>query len=109
MKGTNSRQSHADTWQSGLLKVDSQPSELKDRFVKPLSTIQVMVAHVSVASSEPKVEIETHADMCVIGDNCLVTHDHNKPVNVYSHNPKNGHRSAKTVVATVGCQDPQSG
>ena len=47
--------------------------------------------------------------MCVVGDNCLVIHDHNGPVNVYSYNPKDGHRSAKTVDAAVGCQDPQSG
>ena len=68
-----------------------------------------MVVHASFASSKPKVEVDTHADMCVVGDNCLVVHDHNRPVNVYSYDPKDGHRSAKTVDAAVRYQDPPSG
>ena len=47
-----------------------------------------MVAHASVASSKPKVELDSHADMCVVGYNCLVIHDHNRPVNVYSMTQK---------------------
>ena len=47
--------------------------------------------------------------MCVFGDNCLVIHDHNRSVNVYSYDPKDSHRSAKTVDAAVGYQDSQSG
>ena len=82
---------------------------LRDSYVQPLTTIQVTVAHASVASSKPKVELDSHADTCVVGDNCLVIHDHNRPVNVYSYDPKDGHRSAKTVDAAVGYQDPQSG
>ena len=68
-----------------------------------------MVTHVPVASSKPKVELDSHADTSVIGDNCLVIHDHNRPDNVYSYDPNDGHRNAKTVNAAVGYQDPQSG
>ena len=82
---------------------------LRDSYVKPLSTIQVTVAHASVASSKPKVELDSHADTCVVGDNCLVIHKNNRPVNVYSYDPKDGHRSVKTDDAEVGYQDPQSG
>ena len=63
-----------------------------------------MVAHASVASGKPEVELESHADMCV-GDNCLVIQDHNSKNNVYSYDHKKGHMSAMTV----GYQDPQSG
>ena len=70
--------------------------------------MQVMIAHASVASIKPKVEFDSHSDMCVLGDNCLVIHNHNRPGNVYSYDPKDGHKSAKTVDATVGYQDPQS-
>ena len=66
-----------------------------------------MVAHASVASTKPKVELESHADTCVVGDDCLVIYDHNRPVNVYSYDPKVDHRSAKAVDATVGYQDRQ--
>ena len=79
----------------------------RDNYVKPLSTICVTVDHDSIASSKPKVELDSHADMCVVDDNCLVIHNHNRPVKVYSHDPKDCHRSAMTV--EVGCQDPQSG
>ena len=71
--------------------------------------MQATVAHASVASSKPKAELNSHADSCVVGDNWLVIHDHDRPVNVYSYDPKDGHKSAKTVDATVGYQDAQSG
>ena len=74
----------------------------------PLSTIQIMLAHASVASSEPKVKLDSHADTCITDDHYLVIHDHNRPVNVYSYDAKDGHRSAKTVDATVGYQDLKS-
>ena len=67
------------------------------------------MAHASIASSKPNVELDSHADMCVVGDNCLVIHNHNRPVNVYSYDPKDGYRNAKTVDVAVGYQDPQSG
>ena len=47
-----------------------------------------MVAHTSVATSKPKVELDSHTDSCEAGDNCLILHDHNRPVNVYSYNSK---------------------
>ena len=97
-KGNSTRQGHADTWWSGPLKGDSQPSELRDSHLTPLCTVQIMVAHASVASSKPKVELDLHADTFVVGNNCLVVYDHNRPVNIYNYDKKNGHRSAKTLM-----------
>ena len=48
------------------------------------------------------LELDSHADKCVVSDNCLVIHDHNRPVDVYSYGPKYGHRSFKTVDAALG-------
>ena len=59
--------------------------------------------------SSKQVELDSHADTWVVGDNCLVIHDHNRPVKVYSYDPKDGHKSAKTVDTKVGYQDPQNG
>ena len=64
-----------------------------------------MVAHASIASSKLKVESDSHADTCVVGNNCFIIHDHNRPVNVYSYNQKDGHTSVKTVDAAAGYQD----
>ena len=66
-----------------------------------------MVVHASVATNKPTVELDSHADTCVVGDNYLVINDHNRSVSVYSYNPKGGHRSTKMVDATVGYQDPK--
>ena len=46
----------------------------------------------SVTSSKPKVKLDSYADMCVVGDNHLVIHGNNGPVNVYSYNPKYRHK-----------------
>ena len=81
---------------------------MKYSFIKPLSIIWVTVAHASVASSKPKLELDSHADTWVVGGDCLVIHNHIRPVNVYSYNPKDGHKSAKTIDAAVWYHNPQS-
>ena len=48
--------------------------ELRRSSIKPLTTVQDMVAHASVASRKPKVELDSHADTCVVGDSYLVIH-----------------------------------
>ena len=63
------------------------------------------MAHASIASSKTKVELDSHAGTSAVGDNCLVVHNHNRPVNVYSYDPKDGNRYAKTVDDAVGYQD----
>ena len=68
-----------------------------------------MVDHASVVSGKPKVELYSYADTCVVGDKWLVIHDHHRLVNVYNNDTKDGHRSFKTVDATVSYQDTQSG
>ena len=73
-----------------------------------LSPIHVMLGQASVASSQLKLEFDSHADVSVAGDNCLVIHDHNRPVSVFHYDPKDGQRSAKTIDAVVGYQDPQN-
>ena len=67
------------------------------------------MAQDSVRSSKPKIELDSHADTCVVGENFSIIHVHNRPVNVFSYDPIDGHRSAKTVDTAVGHQDPQSG
>ena len=78
-------QGFQELWTS---KGDSQPSKLRDSFIEPLRTLQVMVPHASVAT-------DSHVDMCLVGYKCLDIHDHSRPDNVYSYDPKDGQRSAK--------------
>ena len=67
-----------------------------------------MLACASFASSKPNIELYSNADTCIVGDSCLVIHDHKRPINVYSCDPKDGHESAMTVNATVYYWEPQS-
>ena len=78
---------------------------LKDSTSQPLAT----VAYASVTSSKPKVELDSHADTCVVGNNCCVIHDHNRLVNAYSYDFKHGNNSAKPVDDAVVHHDSQSG
>ena len=50
-----------------------------------------------------------HSDTCVADDQCLVTHDHNRPVNVFGHNPKVGSKYACIVDAAVAYNEPETG
>ena len=54
-------------------------------------------------------KIDSHADKCVVGVNCLVIHEHDRPVNVYSHDPKYGHKCDQTVNSAVCCDNPHIG
>ena len=65
------------------------------------------MTHSSVASSKPELELDSHADTCVVGDKCFIIHKHDMPINIYSHDQKDGHGSAKSVNNdTVGYHDP---
>ena len=59
--------------------MDSLPSELRS-FIKPLTNIQIMMAHAPVATSKSRVDLDSNIDTCEVHDNCLVIHDHNRQV-----------------------------
>ena len=58
-------------------------------------------AHKSLTVVETTRELDLHADTCVIGDKCLVAHDHNSPVNVYEYDPKVVSKHAYKVGAMI--------
>ena len=44
---------------------EAVPEKLRS-FIKPLTTIQVMMAHASVASDKSQVELDSHTDTCLL-------------------------------------------
>ena len=68
-----------------------------------------LVAKTSIIVVKTKIEVDSHADTCVVGDNCQIVDNHNKPVNVYGHNPKAGSKHAHIVNATVAFTVPEAG
>ena len=68
-----------------------------------------LIAHTNLAVVKTKTELDSHADACVVGDHCLVVHDHNRPVNVYRYNPKVGSKYAHIVNAAVAYTESETG
>ena len=73
----------------------------------------VQTVHLSAYKSllvvETKIELDLHADTCVVGDHYLIVHDHNRPVNVYGYNSKAGLKHTCIVNATVAYTVPETG
>ena len=65
-------------------------------------------AYISLPAVETKIELDTHADTCVVGDHCLIVHDHNKPVSIYINDLKAG-LYANIVDATIAYIEPETG
>ena len=57
------------------MKGDSWPTVLEESFINPLTIIHFTVAHASVASSKLKVELDSYAETCVVGNDCSVIHE----------------------------------
>lgn len=56
-----------------------------------------------------KIELDSHADTSVVGDNALITHDHCRKVNVYPYNKADGHKVARIVNAAYAYDDRETG
>ena len=58
-----------------------------------VQTVQ-LCAHNCLTVVKNKVEFDSYADRCVLGDQCLAGHNHNRPMNVFGYNPKAGLKCA---------------
>ena len=58
----------------------------------------------SLAIVETKIELNSHTAKCVVGDQCLVMHDHSRPVNVYGYDPKAESKHVCIINTIVACQ-----
>ena len=65
----------------------------------------------SLASNDidTSLELDSHADTCVIGKYCLILNDYERPVTVYGYDRALGAQSFRTVSAVPGYIDPKSG
>ena len=73
--------------------------ELSDQYTVTCISVQTiqLSAQKSLTEVKIKIELDLNADTCVVGDQCLVMHDHNRPVNVYGYDPKAGLKQACIV------------
>lgn len=61
----------------------------------------------NIHRQESSTELDSHADTCVVGENCFVTHTFDKTVSVTSYDPKLGATQCMQVVsAALAYDDP---
>ena len=71
---------------------------------------QLSAAVRGLADISSRTELNTHADTCVVGKNCLIVHEYNIWVTVTGYDPKQGCVKYLKLVATVLAYDyPETG
>ena len=78
------------------------------RQISPVFSIQIQAANSSFGG-ETRMECDSHADTSVVGKNCLIVHDFERPVKVSGYDPKDGAKEYRTVTGVVAYDHPQTG
>ena len=73
-----------------------------------VQTVQLS-AQKCLAVVKTKTALNSHTDACVVGDQCQVVHDHNRPVNVSRYYPKAGLKHAHIVKAAIAYDQHKRG
>jgi hypothetical protein len=55
------------------------------------------------------LELDSHADTCVLGPDALIILDYNRPVSVVGYDESLGSKTYQTVSGVVAYNDPQTG
>jgi hypothetical protein len=55
------------------------------------------------------LELDSHADTCVLGGHCLVILDYDQPVQVVGYNPALGAKTYRTISGVVAHDNPATG
>jgi len=64
----------------------------------------------SVNVTQSRTELDSHADTCTVGKNALITHVHNRQVNVHAYDPTMGSQQNMSIVnAAVAYDCPHTG
>ncbi len=58
---------------------------------------------------ETTLELDSHANTCVLGRGALITLDYNRPVSVVGYDESLGSKTYQTVSGVVANDDPQTG
>ena len=67
-----------------------------------------MLSYLASNDIDTSLELDSHADTCVIGKYCLILNDYERPVTVYGYYRALGAQYFRTVYAVLGCIDPKS-
>ena len=74
------------------------------------SITSVEIQELSTANDyHSRVELDSHADTCVVGKNAMVIHDHRRRVSVTGYDPKAGSSLYRIISAALAYDNPQTG
>ena len=82
-------------------------SAVTTRFVN--LTPGIRLSSLACNANETSLELDSHADTCVIGEKALIIADYCRPVTVHAYDKELGERTYRTVSAVVGYTCPSSG
>ncbi len=71
--------------------------------VAPVQTVKSTCSQSN--HSRISVELDAHADTCVVGSNVLVVHDHEHFIDIYGFDKEIRHSNACTIDATIVYED----
>ena len=74
-----------------------------------LATIQKVVTKLDESNYETTLELDSHADTCVLGKYAYIFQDYNRPVYVEAYDPRLGSAEYRTVSGAVAYTDPATG
>ena len=87
---------------AGLSSISVRRLNLKARDMRQINSI-------NESPGLSTLELDNHADTCVVGRDALVTHDYMRPVAVQAYDPSLGTQTYRTVSAVLGYHDPNDG
>ena len=59
----------------------------------------------SLQITQHRTELDSHADTCTVGQNTLITHVHNRHVNVHAYDPSLGSQQNMNIVNVAVAYD----
>ena len=69
----------------------------------------IRLSSLACNANETSLELDSHADTCVVGEKALIIADYCRPVTVHAYDKELGERTYRTVSAVVGYTCPSSG
>ena len=65
---------------------------------------------IDISAAETRTDLDSHADQCAIGNNALIVHDFDRPINVSGYDPNGPTQdNLRTVTAALAYDDAVSG
>ena len=83
-------------------------SSLRTVRVDPTRTVTNLTTKINTHGMTT-LELDSHADTCVLGKDCLVILDYERPVQVVGYDPALGAKTYQTISGVVAHDDPVTG